>query len=96
VHVVSRRAGGANLRRTDCAIIAPVTATKGLEFDAVVFLDVGDDWRDQGAHVDEIKKNALYVAASRAKQGLSLVMRSLPAPLVNLGNRRLCLIERST
>ncbi len=90
VYVVTNRSGGANLRRTDCAILAPVAATKGLEFDAVVFVDVANEWKDGKVELSDVKKNGLYVATSRAKQGLSLVMRSLPEPLQCLGSMGVC------
>ncbi len=62
------------LSRVDCAIIASVEITKGLEFDAVVFIDRHKDWTGQIEEVDEVRRNGLYVACSRAKHGLSLIL----------------------
>ena len=73
VRVASARDSG-QLSRTDCATIASVENTKGLEFDAVVFIDRHQDWKGPIAEVAEIRRNGLYVAASRAKQGLSLLL----------------------
>jgi hypothetical protein len=62
------------LSQTDCAIVTSVISTKGLEFDAVVVIDPSRAWLRPLNQMSTIRRNALYVAASRAKQGLSLIV----------------------
>lgn len=78
VHLIEPRSRGGQLRETDCIVIASVKQTKGLEFDAVVFVDIRLDWSRDAREIDPKLKNGLYVAASRARGGLSFCMRSLP------------------
>jgi DNA helicase IV len=76
IQVHLARGAGRNdaLRRTDCAIIATVAGTKGLEFDAVVLIDPAEVWVDRPRRMTPMRRNALYVGASRAKQGLSVLL----------------------
>jgi|GEM_PF-5710441 len=78
VDLVTAESGGAALRRTDRVVIASVKQTKGLEFDAVVFIDFQPKWNKEVEEVDLRARNGLYVAASRARAGLSFCMAHLP------------------
>jgi superfamily I DNA/RNA helicase len=71
-----RSAGLHHLTQVDCVVVASVVGTKGLEFDAVVVIDPRGIWNVPLHEMDELTKNGLYVAASRAKQGLSLIMQA--------------------
>lgn len=62
------------LNQIDCVIVATVPGTKGLEFDAVIVIDPERIWRKSISEIGELRRNGLYVAASRAKQALSLVV----------------------
>ena len=88
VYLSTKSAAGARLRETDCVIIASVKETKGLEFDAVVFMSANYTLVKPVAEIPLKRRNGLYVATSRARHSLSLVMRKLPeylAPLVISG-----------
>ncbi|MDY7107960.1 MAG: AAA family ATPase [Planctomycetota bacterium] len=74
VYNVEDEQGSFHLQRTDCALIASVAATKGLEFDAVVLVDFASLWSQQEEDISDIDRNALYVSASRARRGLSLIL----------------------
>jgi DNA helicase IV len=90
VHLATRATGSAILRRTDCVIVVSAVATKGLEFDAVVFVDPHTKWDEGIDHVSIRRRNGLYVAISRARHALSLVMRSVPEALHDLAGVGLC------
>lgn len=62
------------LTKTGCVIIASAAATKGLEFDAAVAIDPRGIWSGSLEQVDDVRRNVLYVLASRPKQGLSLIL----------------------
>jgi hypothetical protein len=79
VDAVSPASGGSALRRTDRVMIVSVKQTKGLEFDAVVFVETKPRWSKPAIEVEVRAKNGLYVAASRARAGLSLCMVNLPS-----------------
>lgn len=79
VDAVSPASGGSPLRRTDRVVIASVKQTKGLEFDAVVFIETKPRWSRPAIEVEVRARNGLYVAASRARAGLSLCMVNLPS-----------------
>jgi superfamily I DNA/RNA helicase len=79
VDAVSPASGETPLRRTDRVVIASVKQTKGLEFDAVVFIETKPRWSRPAIEVDVRARNGLYVAASRARAGLSLCMVNLPS-----------------
>ncbi len=78
VHAVNPAARGSQLRESDCVLIASVKQTKGLEFDAVIIVDLRDDWAESSEAVDPRVRNGLYVAASRARNGLTMCMRVVP------------------
>jgi len=63
-----------HLGRTDCAVIATVVDTKGLEFDGVVVIDPRRLWRHPLMEISMLRRNRMYVAASRARQGLTLII----------------------
>lgn len=90
VHLATRDTGSAILRRTDCVIVVSANATKGLEFDAVVFVDPHSKWDEEIEQVSMRRRNGLYVAVSRARHALSLVMRSVPGALSELAEDGLC------
>jgi len=73
VHLAIGGARNDVLRKTDCAMVATVSGTKGLEFDVVVVIDPRRMWVNEPGKITETRRNALYVAASRAKQGLSII-----------------------
>lgn len=79
VELAPPRTGGESLRRTDQVTIASVRQTKGLEFDAVIFIETAPRWSKPATEVDIRIKNGLYVATSRARAGLSLCMSNLPS-----------------
>lgn len=79
VDAVSPESGGSAFRRTDRVVIASVKQTKGLEFDAVVFVETKPRWSKPAIEVDVRVRNGLYVASSRARAGLSLCMVNLPS-----------------
>jgi superfamily I DNA/RNA helicase len=81
VHLAVGVGRGEMLRRNDCALIATVSGSKGLEFDAVVVIDPKGFWLAEPTALSETRKNALYVAVSRAKQGLSLILKDDAAVL---------------
>jgi hypothetical protein len=72
-----------HLNQTDCVLIASVVGTKGMEFDAVVVIDPDGTWASSVETMEELVRNGLYVAVSRAKQGLSMILQS-GSPLLSL------------
>ncbi len=90
VEVAMPREGGDVLRRTDRVVIASVKQAKGLEFDAVVFVEPRPHWSKPLDEVDLRIRNGLYVAASRTRAGLSICMRNLPVCIESLAAKGLC------
>ena len=90
VEVAMPGSGGEPLRRTDRVVIASVRQTKGLEFDAVVFIEPRPRWSKPEEEIDVRVRNGFYVAASRARAGLSVCMSNLPACMENIIADRLC------
>lgn len=85
------------LKRTDRVLIASVKQTKGLEFDAVVYIEASSRWSKPLADVEVRDRNGFYVAISRARAGLSLCMRTIPSFVRELSARGLCeVLARST
>jgi hypothetical protein len=82
--------GGDALRRTDRVVIASVRQTKGLEFDAVVFVEPRPKWSKPLHEIDARIRNGLYVATSRARAGLSICMSNLPSCVDSLVANGLC------
>jgi hypothetical protein len=78
VHVVSRNTGGGQLQHTDCVLVASVLETKGLEFDAVIYIDASSRLGKPSAEIPLRTRNGLYVAASRARHSAAFVARVLP------------------
>ena len=86
------------VQRTGCVLLLRASQTKGLEFDGVVILGHAAAWTrrfgDVAAEVltepQRVARNRLYVAASRARQLLSLVTTGRPKLLRSLENARLC------
>ena len=78
VDVAEPGGGGEALRRTDRVVIASVRQTKGLEFDAVIFIEPKARWAKPVGEVDLRVRNGFYVATSRARAGLSVCMSNLP------------------
>lgn len=74
VHLAVGKGQSHYLTKTDCAVIATVRGTKGLEFDATIVIDPRRVWRKPLGEIEEVQRNAMYVSASRAKQGLSLII----------------------
>jgi len=66
VDVASAESSDRQFRRNSGVVLAPVALTKGLEFDAVVMI-VPATAQDSG------HDNRMYVGASRARDGLSVV-----------------------
>lgn len=91
VHI-ARNARGGHLRKTNCVFVASVASTKGLEFDAVVFIDPVREWADTDGKPFVRQKHGLYVATSRGKQGLSLVLRETPSMLQTIAESGVCSI----
>lgn len=90
VEVAMPDAGGEPLRRTDRIVIASVRQTKGLEFDAVVFVEPRPRWSKPLDDIDLRIRNGFYVATSRARAGLSLCMSNLPECIDDLAKSGLC------
>jgi hypothetical protein len=89
VEVASQNGGGEVLRRTDQIVIASVRQTKGLEFDAVIFIEPRPRWAKPMHEIDLRIRNGFYVATSRARAGLSICMSNLPDcidPLIGNGS----------
>ncbi|MCC7389312.1 MAG: ATP-binding domain-containing protein [Phycisphaerales bacterium] len=78
VHLTGTRDGQRHLEKTDCVHILPVTQTKGLEFPVVILADLYDRFSGPAARMPPDRRNRLYVAASRAEQWLSMVLRAEP------------------
>ncbi len=87
---IGRGSRGGHLRKTNCVFIASVASTKGLEFDAVVFIDPVREWADTEGRPTLRQKHGLYVATSRGKQGLSLVLRGTPGVVQAMADREFC------
>lgn len=90
VEAVLPGTGGEPLRRTDRVVIASVTQTKGLEFDAVIFVEPRPRWAGPVDEIDLRVRNGFYVATSRARAGLSICMSNLPACIDPLVDQGLC------
>lgn len=90
VEVALPRAGGEPLRRTDRVMIASVRQAKGLEFDAVVFVEPRPRWSKVLGEIDVRVRNGLYVAAGRPRAGLSMCMSNLPSCIDALARTGLC------
>ena len=90
VHLVDPASRGGELRDTDCVLIASVQQTKGLEFDAVVYIDTRAEWSDPVEEVSARVRNGLYVAAGRARSGLTLCMLLWPDWLEALVQQGAC------
>lgn len=96
VEVAMPASGGEPLRRTDRVVIASVRQTKGLEFDAVVFVEPRPRWSKALEDIDLRIRNGFYVATSRARAGLSMCMSNLPACMDSLVQDGLCQIVNWT
>ncbi len=97
VQLVNPRSRGAQLRDTDAIVIASVQQTKGLEFDAVIFVDPQAQWSGEMSDLPLRLRNGLYVGASRSRQYLSVLLGTLPQSLNNLATAGKCeLIEPSS
>jgi hypothetical protein len=90
VEVVEPGAGGEILRRTDQVVIASVRQTKGLEFDAVIFIESKPRWSKPADQIDLRFRNGFYVATSRARAGLSICMSNLPECVTDTIGKGLC------
>jgi hypothetical protein len=90
VEVATPESGGETLRRTDRVLIASVRQTKGLEFDAVIFIEPRPRWAKAMNDIDLRVRNGFYVATSRARAGLSMCMSNLPSCIESLVERGLC------
>lgn len=90
VQLVDPRSRGAQLRDTDAIVIASVQQTKGLEFDAVIFVDPQAQWSGEMSDLPLRLRNGLYVGASRARQYLSVLLGVLPAGLGVLAGSGSC------
>ncbi|MCE9554595.1 MAG: ATP-binding domain-containing protein [Planctomycetes bacterium] len=73
VRLVPRNDGVGQINQFDCAKIVSVLQTKGLEFDGVVLVDSTGRWMGADGKAASVLRNRLYVAASRAKQALSII-----------------------
>lgn len=94
VQLVDPKSRGAQLRDTDAIVIASVQQTKGLEFDAVVFVDPEARWSGAAGELPLRQRNGLYVAASRARQFLAMMMGGRPMDgLSELASCGLCEID---
>ena len=78
VYLIRPKSRDRAILKTDCIVIAPIEATKGLEFDAVVLLDNARVESSETPSASRRRQNAFYVAASRARQGLSICT---PSPM---------------
>ncbi len=90
VQLVNPRSRGAQLRDTDAIVIASVQQTKGLEFDAVIFVDPQAQWSDEMSELPLRLRNGLYVGASRSRQYLSVLLGVLPQSLRDLATAGKC------
>lgn len=93
---IGRGSRGGHLRKTNCVFIASVASTKGLEFDAVVFIDPVREWADAEGKPSLRQKHGLYVATSRGKHGLSLVLRGTPGVVQAMADDGICRIVDGT
>jgi hypothetical protein len=90
VELATPGSGGESLRRTDQVTIASVRQTKGLEFDAVIFIEPAPRWAKPSTETDVRTRNGLYVATSRARAGLSLCMSNLPSCVPDIVAKGYC------
>ena len=90
VQLVNPRSRGAQLRDTDAIVIASVQQTKGLEFDAVIFVDPQTQWSGEMSELPLRLRNGLYVGASRSRQYLSVLLGVLPQSLRDLSTAGTC------
>lgn len=90
VQLVNPRSRGAQLRDTDAIVIASVQQTKGLEFDAVIFVDPQAQWSGEMSDLPLRLRNGLYVGASRSRQYLSVLLGVLPQSLRDLATAGKC------
>ncbi len=100
VQLVDPKSRGAQLRDPDGIVVASVLQTKGLEFDAVVYVDPQARWSGEAAKLSLRLRNGFYVATSRARQYLGFAMRTAPDCFDSLAKAGLCEIadgdERQT
>lgn len=90
VQLVEPKSRGAQLRDTDAIVIASVQQTKGLEFDAVIFVDPQAQWGGEMSDLPIRLRNGLYVGASRSRQYLSILLGVLPSSLIELASAGVC------
>ena len=90
VEVATPGSGGEALRRTDRVVIASVRQTKGLEFDAVIFIEPKARWSKPLEEIELRLRNGFYVATSRARAGLSVCMSNLPDCFEAIASEGLC------
>lgn len=96
VQLVDPKSRGAQLRDTDAIVIASVQQTKGLEFDAVVFVDPQAQWGGEMSDLPLRLRNGLYVGASRSRQYLSILLGTMPSRMDELASNGVCeLVETS-
>ena len=88
--------------KNDTVLLLSAGATKGLEFDAVVYIGhastlsnrMGGSGSEDGYgtldHKHRVARHRLYVALSRARNRLSIVTRGRPALLQSLSDAKLC------
>ena len=73
----------------DEVVVERAANVKGLEFDAVVFVDAATGWSVPPSEADRQRRNTLFVACSRARGGLSICMSHPPETLLGQRQRRL-------
>ena len=88
--MVPWREGAEGIQKKNCVVLVAVPQTKGLEFDAVVLFGDGARWDRAFQSGDGIFRNRIYVAASRAKQALSIVTRGRVPFLQPLLQAKIC------
>lgn len=96
VQLVDPRSRGAQLRDTDAIVIASVQQTKGLEFDAVIFVDPQAQWSGEMSELPLRLRNGLYVGASRSRQYLSVLLGVLPTGISQLADEGTCEVLDTT
>ena len=90
--------GKDGVQRTGCVLLLRAAQTKGLEFDGVVILGHAATWTRRFGiaatadlnEAEQVARNRLYVAASRARQLLSVVTTGRSKLLRALEDARLC------
>jgi superfamily I DNA/RNA helicase len=76
---------------TPGVVVGTIHSTKGLEFDTVIVKDVNEGVLPAGARADDeanvlggdMARRVLYVACTRAKRRLVVIVGSRPSPLIN-------------